>query len=479
MEKYDVVIVGAGIGGLVCGCYLAKQGLKVLILEQQEKCGGYCSSFQRGPYKFDTGVHYLGGVKTGLLGKILSELELKLNINQFDPTDKIVLPENTVYIRANPEDTIKEFKKTFPGEKNSIEKFFRFTMEDNFLDIFSKVKKLTFEQVLNQYFNNHELKTAICMLLSNIGLPANKITALTALSLFREFVLDPGYYPDGSMQSLAETITDSFKAHGGQIRFSQKVSAITTDKGKIKGVNCAKNTINAEIVVSNADATKTFQELLDVKSTPEAKNIKKLSTSSSVFALYLGLKTDLNNILREKCNIWYFGSYNLEEFYSRLKQSITQQQLPGLMIAFPSMHRQNCDRLGCITSLIAAPYESEKFWDKWRDSLQDKMLAKISEFVPQLGKYLDLAINATPLTFERYTSNSRGAIYGWEPTLKQSISSLLPQQTSIENLFLASHWCTKGIGVGCISGVMSMGRNAAKLILETKGYNWQYPLFFR
>ena len=46
-EIYDAIIIGAGISGLVCGCYLAKAGMKVLIAEQHYKPGGYCTSFKR------------------------------------------------------------------------------------------------------------------------------------------------------------------------------------------------------------------------------------------------------------------------------------------------------------------------------------------------------------------------------------------------------------------------------------------------
>ena len=46
-NMYDVIVIGAGISGLVCGCYLAKAGLRVLIVEQHNKPGGYCTSFKR------------------------------------------------------------------------------------------------------------------------------------------------------------------------------------------------------------------------------------------------------------------------------------------------------------------------------------------------------------------------------------------------------------------------------------------------
>ena len=127
-KKYDVVIIGAGIGGLVCGCYLAKAGLKVLICEQHSIPGGYCTSFSRKGYRFDSAVHYMGGINRGSFKGILNELGLENDIRfiQNDPTDKIILKNSTTYIRANPHDTIKEFKKSFPHESVNIVNFFEF-----------------------------------------------------------------------------------------------------------------------------------------------------------------------------------------------------------------------------------------------------------------------------------------------------------------------------------------------------------------
>ena len=107
------------------------------------------------------------------------------------------------------------------------------------------------------------------------------------------------------------------------------------------------------------------------------------------------------------------------------------------------------------------------------------ILHNLDTFFQGKHEYIDLKLSATPLTFKRYTSNTGGATYGWTPTLEQSNSSLLPQETSVNGLYLTGHWCTKGIGTGCISGVASLGRNAAKLVLENKAKKWNYPLFFR
>ena len=60
--RYDVVIIGSGLGGLVCGSLLAREGKKVLILERQAQPGGCMQSYQRGRLSFDTGLHYIGGL---------------------------------------------------------------------------------------------------------------------------------------------------------------------------------------------------------------------------------------------------------------------------------------------------------------------------------------------------------------------------------------------------------------------------------
>ena len=199
-DKYDVVIIGAGIGGLVCGCYLAKAGLRVLIVEKNDKPGGYCTSFERDGYRFDIGVHYLGGIKRGVLGKILDELGVKdkIKFHQFDPTDKIIMPDNITYIRANPYDTIKEFKKSFPKERERIERFFKFMMQENFLEIYKKTRGLTFKQVLDDFFReDYRIKGTIGSLVGNIGASPSIAAAFPCIALFKQYVLDPGYYPFG------------------------------------------------------------------------------------------------------------------------------------------------------------------------------------------------------------------------------------------------------------------------------------------
>src|ERR1700693_1565272 len=119
-DTYDVIIIGAGIGGLVCGCYLARAGMKVLIAEQHFKPGGYCTSFKRKGFTFDAAAHSFGGYREyGLLRRVFNDfnVEKKICIKRFAPSDTIITPHYNVSFWSDVEQTIKDFQVAFPSEK--------------------------------------------------------------------------------------------------------------------------------------------------------------------------------------------------------------------------------------------------------------------------------------------------------------------------------------------------------------------------
>src|SRR3990172_12590243 len=95
---YDAIIIGAGISGLVCGCYLAKAGMKVLVVEQHDKPGGYCTSFRRHGFIFDAAAHSFGSYREGgNFRQIVADLGLDklIKIARFNPSDLIIAPDFT------------------------------------------------------------------------------------------------------------------------------------------------------------------------------------------------------------------------------------------------------------------------------------------------------------------------------------------------------------------------------------------------
>ncbi len=126
-DIYDVVIIGAGIGGLVCGCYLARAGMKVLIIEQHDKPGGYCSSFKRRGFLFDAAAHSFGSYREGgNFRNILTELGMnaRLNIRRFNPSDIVISPDHKITFWNDIEKTKTDLLTSFPEETTAIKNFF-------------------------------------------------------------------------------------------------------------------------------------------------------------------------------------------------------------------------------------------------------------------------------------------------------------------------------------------------------------------
>lgn len=467
-DQYDVVIIGAGIGGLVCGCYLAQSGLRVAIFEKHDKPGGYCTSFVRKGFLFDVGVHYLGGChNNGQINRVLKELGMldRLDLLHYDPTDRIVTPDHEVLIRKHYKDTLEGLQIEFKEESRKLQDFFNFLTNPNFYEIYTKTKHISFKELLDSFFVDKKLKSIFGILLGNIGLSPSRASALSATVLYRDFILQPGSYPKGGVQKLPNLLAERFQEYGGELFFNNAISEILMKDSKVYGVVCERGKQHdAKVCVSNADAKHTFFSLIK-NSSLQSKQINKLETSMSAFAVYLGVNLKLHKILRKKCAIWNFSTYDLEACYGDFANNIHKKPLPYIVCTFPSLNSSAVESDKHVVELfLGAPFKTQEFWAGFKDELAAKAVAKADEVIKGLSDNIEMMIVGTPQTFFRYTHNNNGAMYGWASTPSQIDRNIFPQRTNIPGLYLAGHWCTNGLGQGGISGVAYSGRHIAKII---------------
>lgn len=114
--------------------------------------------------------------------------------------------------------------------------------------------------------------------------------------------------------------------------------------------------------------------------------------------------------------------------------------------------------------LITCPPKTASFWSENRMEIQDNIINRARVFIPDVSSMIETVHSATPETFEHFTSNNKGAIYGWRATAEQIGKVALSQENLIKGLFLTGHWTSQGHG---IPNVTFAGRNTAKLILKT------------
>jgi len=471
-DEYDVIIVGSGIGGLTCGALLSKRGYKVLVLEQHYQVGGYCSSFERRGFLFNTGVEDVSGLaERGPITYLLRELGLE--------KEDLFVRNTTRYIHRgreikaeNLEEIIKLLSDMFPDEKENIPAFFieaKKAYDECYKDteiygtplpaelivkLFGDRKLLdyprehshfydwmskTYKEKFDEYFKNEDLKELLCALLGYIGTEPEKTSASSALTACVSYYLYGGYFPKGGAQRFANSLKDVIESQDGKVLTRYKVDKILVENGEVRGVKVGEKILKAPVVVANANAKTTFLELIgeDKLDKTFVEYIKGLKMSPSCFMVFLGVDMDLSN--------YPTLIKNLDEDYEIVINSNADPNLAPKGKA-------------SITILTHANYRdfpergTEEYSKKKRE-MAEMLIQKAEKVIPGLSKHIIVQDAATPKTFERYTLMPEGALYSFD----QSIGVKRPYfKTPIKGLYLASASTFPGGGIEAvvISGII-------------------------
>lgn len=462
-DPFDCIIIGAGIGGLVCGCCLAKAGMKVLIADQHFKPGGYCTSFRRNGFTFDAAAHSFGGYRSGNLGRIFKELSLdkKIRISKCDPSDVIQTARHRISIWSDPTRTREELKASFPEERNNVHNFFDL-MTGPGSGLFPGMRRATFRDLLDRFFADEALKQSLSFpLYGNGALPASRMTAYIGMRIFTESVLDGGYFPENGMQELPDALAETFREHGGELRLSCGIGAIKTRDGAVSGVMTEGGEfLSARLIVSNCDASLTFSDLLESGTAGRDMRGKVAESvpSLSMFILYLGMDRAVQGLPDRRTTLWRLADLDIEKAYSRARNG----ELPSLDNYI--LHYKP-DR-GTLVAFLNAPYGSSRFWQQAKQDLMEKFIRRIEQdLVPSLSDSIRHREAATPHTLFRYTRNRDGAAYGWESIPSQFADHDMRKPPFIRGLHLTGHWTTLGHG---IPGVTYLGWDTACTILKKR-----------
>lgn len=465
-NKYDAVIIGAGVSGLVCGCYLAKGGMKVLIVEKNSEPGGYCSSFTRDGFTFDACVHSLGSLKKdGIVAKALKDLQIdkRIKIKRYNPSDIIITSDIRINFWNDSNKAIQEFQGSFPKEAKNLTNFFEYLNTSQGVSQ-AQLRNLTFKDLLDSYFSDNKLKAILALfVLGNIGLPASLISAFIAVKFYKQFILDGGYYPDGAMQTFSDILATRFKEFGGDLLLSHFVKTIRINDNKTEGIVLEENNfISSKYVISDCDATQTFVNLIGEKITGKdtINRLNSLIPSLSMFILYLGVDNDINTLPQEGVNIWFLPNYNIEDMYIAAKDRRVENVSWFMVRVMPDKKS--------ILVFVNAPFKNREYWHAHKEKLVDGLIKKTEYIIPDLSKHIIIKDAATPNTLYRRTLNYRGAAYGWASLPSQFAVPGFSQITSIQNLYLTGHWTTLAQG---IPGVVYLGRDTAKIILRREKKN--------
>ena len=484
-SDYPTVIIGAGLGGLCCGAYLAKQGIPVTVVEQHNIPGGYATSFDRagGKFTFEVSLHWIS-INNNATERILKDVGVLDRLQLVKPPEVYLFktPDRDISLdQSSPEAYIRSLATYFPAEKEGIRGFVQEMVGiveetdrlhqkkgKSFKPIFPiqyrkmwNIRNKTLADLMNEYVKDPALQDILASKWTSYGLPPSK------LSGFYYAVASGGSLKNGSCyikersQDLSWALADVIEGSGGEVLYETSVQEILVKNGAVKGVRISGGKLlPARAVVSNASAITTFKKMLPQEVVP-ADYLKKLEgyrPSISSFVVWLGLNQELRGKI-DSYGIRVSSGQGVEADYeSCLKGEIEKASLsisifdnvfegysaPGtstFMIFIPSGYEPWRRFEADYRAKHKEAYYKEK--DRWTEILIRRAEQKV---VPGLSSMIEVKEAATPLTNWRYTRNTEGAIYGFEQSMENAFMKRIDNRTPIKGLYLASAWGNPGGG---------------------------------
>ena len=506
MTEVDVIVLGGGHNGLVCAAYLAKAGLKTLVVERRALLGGSTVTEELWHGFKISRASYV----PALVKEIVGDLQLPnfgLRLGPIDPQNFIPFPDGKfLFTFASHERTAKEIEKFSAKDASSFLSFAKFAasfaeiidalllvpppsmadvltlMKDSpeMDEVVKRILMTSCKDLLNDLFESEEVRAQFCM--HGVLNTSMTIDTVGTSYILAKAIGKTGYsYAKGGMGAVAETIAACLRFHGGIIRTDCEVKRILVKDGKAYGVELISGEkILAEVVVSNADPKRTFLKLVDRDELTEdfVRKVQALRAK--------GTSVKINVALREPLNFKAVPGLQIGPQHTALTDIAPSMAYvekasdeckwgrlpaePPLSICCQTASDPSCAPSGNHTLSIIAkynPYHLETGnWNSFKERAQENALNVLEKYAPNLRSAILHIETLTPLDLETVFSLTEGNVTHIDQTLNQMLAfrpllGWANYRTPIKSLYLCGAGTHPGGGV-----TGAPGHNAAQAILE-------------
>ncbi len=527
-SRYDAIIVGAGHNGLVTACYLARAGLRVLVLERRHVVGGACVTEETFPgFKVSTAAY----VNSLFRKEIVRDLRLAdygYQVLARNPSSFTPYPdEQSLMLGPDPALTHREIAKFSPRDAERyrqyeamlervaavIEPTITMTPPDLLHPGLGDLTKLfslgrafrrlgpaagealeiltgAARPILDRWFESEQLKSTLSTD-AVIGMMASPSMPGTAYVLFHHVMGETDGkrgvwgYVRGGMGGLTHALAAAARDLGAEIRCQTEVASILVREGRVTGVALTEgDEFSAPLVASNADARVTFTRLVDPKVLPPAfvEAVGRISYESASLKINVALAelpsfracpdTGPGPQHRGTIHICPDQDY-IERGYDDAKYGQPSVR-PILEITIPSVVDPSVAPPGQhLMSIFVqyAPYALRNSdWDTLREPFADRCFALLDEYAPNFMRSVLARQVLTPLDLERVFNLTGGNIFQGA-MLPSQLFSFRPTpgyagyRTPIGGLFLCGAAAHPGGGI-----IGAAGLNAAREILGQRRF---------
>lgn len=465
--KYDVIVIGSGLGGLTAGAKLAREGMKVLVLEQHNRPGGCATTFKRGEFTLEVGLHEMDGPGgRDMKNRIFSELDVTGNV-QFLP-----IPEFYRFVRGNlavtiphdPQLATTRLSELFPDEKDGIARYFDQLLNPKKRAAGTAEPDISVGVFLDSIIKSEDLKL---ILLGNLGYFHDDPYSL---SLAYYSLAEGSYYTNGASfikggsQKLSDHLAGYIRKHGGDVLLNHLVTGVTVSGNRATGVIFRKRsdrtsetvTATADEIVVNCSVPALADMLPPEHGTLLKEQCHGLNTGASLLTVYFGFDRPLKELGHSYYSMFIYdrsvksqadiARNNRDDFPRRSFTFVDYGQVDsGLAPA-----GKDVGAVCCIDYLTDWEHLGREEYEQKKEYVANAFISRLGQLIPGFGDAVGYYEVGTPLTVKRYTLNPGGAVYGFAQNPgRKIIDSFSP----LENIHFASAWGKTGGGFsGAIAG---------------------------
>ncbi|MCP9802301.1 carotene isomerase [Cyanobium sp. T1G-Tous] len=500
---WDVIVIGAGVGGLVTASQLAAKGAKVLVLERYLIPGGSGGSFKRDGYTFDVGASMIFGFgekgHTNLLTRALADVGQHCDTIPDPAQLEYHLPGGlNVSVDRDYEHFLSDLSALFPHESKGIRAFYDtcwqvfrcldamplLSLEDPayLAKVFFKAPlaclglarwlPVNVGDVARQHISDPALLKFIdmeCFCWS--VMPADLTPMINAGMVFSDRHAGGINYPKGGVGVIAAKLVTGLESHGGAIRYKARVTKVLLENNTAVGVKLASGEeLRARRVVSNATRWDTFGALVDAAHTPKAETTwrRRYKPSPSFLSLHLGIDAQIVP------NGYHCHHLLLERWEEmEAEQGVVFVSMPTLLdpelapAGRHIVHAFTPSSMEHWQGLTPAAYQAKKQADA------DRLIGRLEAILPGLKGAIRHREVGTPRSHRRFLGRMGGS-YGPIPALR--LPGLLPMpfnRTGLPGLYAVGDSCFPGQGLNAVafSGFACAHRIGADLGLNP----WALP----
>ena len=406
-SSYDIIVIGSGLGGLTAANRFARDGWKVLLLEQHTKLGGLATWFKRKKHLFDVSLH---GFPVGMKktcrkywNKTIADSIVQLKGIRFHN------PQFSLATTFDINDFKRILREHFNIDHDQIEAFFDCV---NKMDFFND-SGMTTRELFEKFFPGRD--DVVRLLMEPITY-ANGSTlddpAITYGIVFSNFMSKGVYTFKGGTDKLIAEMEKELLKNGVKVQTAAFVEKIRSENGRVTGVEVNGRFIQAKAVLSNANLLHTINRMAGRHAFSERflKSVDAVRINNSSAQVYIGIKQG------EKID--YIGDLLftsvMEHFDSSamLAKKITSRTFS---IYYPDTRPGSNDYT--IVSSTNANYSdwaklTKEEYAKAKEELIEDTLQALEVYIPDIRSKIDYLEAGTPCTFEHYTQHLQGASFG-------------------------------------------------------------------